>query len=170
MRHYLEASMIGSGKDESVFNNEIALHKEIELLQMYAEFEQLQYRDKFVFDISIDPMLISSNYRIPPMILQPFVENAIKHGLFYQERLGHLWIRFVKKNEEVLQCIIEDDGVGRERAAEIQKNSIKSYQSRGTELVNRRVVILNEIGYDIDIQTNDRAGGGTVVTVLIGYK
>ncbi len=170
MRHYLEASMIGNGKDESVFDNEIALDKEIELIRMYAEFEQLQYRDKFEFDISIDPTLISSNYRIPPMILQPFVENAIKHGLFYQESVGHLWIRFVRKNEEVLQCIIEDNGVGRERAAEIQKKSIKSYQSRGTELVNRRVAILNEIGYDIDIQTNDRVGGGTVVTVLIGYK
>ena len=170
MRSYLEASMIGDGKSESLFKNEITLDKEIELIRMYVEFEQLQYRDKFEFEIDIDPTLITNNYRVPPLILQPFVENAIKHGLFNRKTKGYLWIRFIKIGDETLQCIIEDNGVGRQRAAEIQQNSIKSYKSRGTELVARRVGILNETGYNIDIQINDRPNGGTVVMVFIGYK
>ena len=171
IRNFLEASMPGNDEGSSVFNKEIPLIKEIELLQMYLEFEQLQYKDRVNFELNVDDSLVPDNYRIPPSLLQPFVENAVKHGLLYKEAGGKIWINFIKIDEDTLKCVVEDNGVGRTRAAEIQKGAFKSYKSRGTQLVKQRVEALNEIGgYEIDIKTDDRPGGGTVVTVIIGYK
>lgn len=172
IRNYLEASLLGDEKVGSLFRHEIQLSKEIELLKMYIEFEQLQYTDRFSYEMRIDGKLNPNNYKVPPLIIQPFVENAIKHGLLYKElnEKGNLLVSFISLNEDTLLCTIEDNGVGREKAGEIQKKSLKKYKSRGTELVNRRVEILNEMGYDIQISTNDRLHGGTVVNIQIGYK
>jgi ligand-binding sensor domain-containing protein len=169
IRNYLEASLMGNGSSNSLYDKEIPLGDEINLLKMYVEFEQLQYKNRIEYELTIADDLVPDNYRIPPLILQPFVENAIKHGLLYRESGGKVWIKFTKIDDETLQCVIEDDGVGRGRAAELQQASLRIYKSRGTELVKNRVHILNEMGYKINIQTNDRPGGGTVVVVLIGY-
>ena len=172
IRNYLEASLLGDDQMGSLFKHEIILLREIDLLKMYVEFEQLQYTDRFDFEITLDGKLNPNNYRVPPLIIQPFVENAIKHGLLYKphNENGKLWIHFLSLNEDTLICTVEDSGVGRIRAAEMQQISFKKYKSRGTELVKRRVEILNEMGYDIEIKTDDRLSGGTVVTIKIGYK
>lgn len=172
IRNYLEASLLGDDQMGSLFKHEIALEREIELLKMYIEFEQLQYSGRFNYEIKLDGKLNPSNYRVPPLIIQPFIENAIKHGLLYKNmgEIGNLWIHFLSLDEDTLICTIEDDGVGREKAAELQLVSIKKYKSRGTQLVKKRVEILNEMGYDIEINTDDRLKGGTVVTIKIGYK
>jgi sensor histidine kinase YesM len=81
-----------------------------------------------------------------------------------------LLIRFISLNEDTLICTIEDNGVGRTEANLIQTRSLKKYKSRGTELVKRRVDILNEMGYDITITVDDGITGGTVVTIQIGYR
>ncbi|WP_158552650.1 histidine kinase [Spirosoma telluris] len=170
IRNYLEASLLSDSPNGSLFAHEISLAKEVELLRMYIEFEQLQYGNLIQYDLTIDGKLNPENYRVPPLLLQPYVENAIKHGLLYKEEPGHLWIRFISIDDDALICTIEDDGVGREQAGEIQRTSFKKYKSRGTELIKRRVDILNQMGYAIRIQTNDRLAGGTVVTVQIGYQ
>ncbi|MDI9871527.1 sensor histidine kinase [Flectobacillus roseus] len=172
IRNYLEASLLTDNKNGSLFSHEIQLSREVELLKMYIEFEQLQYVDRFEYEISLDGKLNTENYRVPPLILQPFVENAIKHGLLYKSpsEKGMLLIRFISLNEDTLICTIEDNGVGRTEANLIQTRSLKKYKSRGTELVKRRVDILNEMGYDITITVDDGITGGTVVTIQIGYK
>jgi ligand-binding sensor domain-containing protein len=172
IRNYLEASLLGDDEISSLFKHEIVLSREIELLKMYVEFEQLQYANRFEFEITLDGKLNPNNYRVPPLIIQPFIENAIKHGLLYKNpsEKGNLWVHFLSLDEDTLICTIEDDGVGRAKAAELQQASFKKYKSRGTELVKRRVGILNEMGYDIHIKTDDRLKGGTVVTIRIGYK
>ena len=169
MRSYLESSMLNDEKNGSLYASEIPLAREIELLKMYVEFEQLQYEDQFTYQLTVDGKLNTENYRIPPLIIQPFVENAIKHGLLYKKTAGNLEIRFVAIDAETLLCTIEDDGVGRAAAREVQANSLRKYKSRGTGLVEKRKTLLNEMGYDIDIQTDDRLEGGTVVTIKIGY-
>lgn len=163
---------MGDEQNGSLFNHEIPLARELELLRMYIEFEQLQYQDRFSYELTLDGKINADNYRIPPLILQPYVENAIKHGLLNLEpgTYGHLWIRFVCLDDETLICTIEDDGIGRARAEAIQRESLRKFKSRGTELVKRRVDILNQMGYDIRLQTHDRIGGGTVVTIQIGYQ
>jgi ligand-binding sensor domain-containing protein len=172
IRNYLEASLLGDEQMGSLFKHEIALGREIELLKMYIEFEQLQYSGRFNYEIKLDGKLNPNNYRVPPLIIQPFVENAIKHGLLYKNasETGNLLIHFLSLDEDTLICTIEDDGVGREKAAELQLTSIKKYKSRGTQLVKKRIEILNEMGYEIEINIDDRLKGGTVVTIKIGYK
>lgn len=170
MRNYLEASMLSNEEHGSLFSHEVPLAREIELLTMYIDFEKLQYGDRFTHEIVVTGKLNPESYQVPPLILQPYVENAIKHGFPYAEQTGHLRIRFATIDEEVLICTIEDNGVGRQRAHELQQSSLKKYRSRGTELVERRVELLNQMGYAISIETTDRPTGGTVVTIHIGYK
>ncbi|MCY7360426.1 MAG: histidine kinase, partial [Rudanella sp.] len=170
MRNYLEASMLSNEEHGSLFAHEVPLAREIELLTMYIEFEQLQYEGRFTHEIVVEGKLSTESYQVPPLILQPYVENAIKHGLLYAKQTGHLNIQFATIDEEVLICTIEDNGVGRQRAREIQRLSLKKYRSRGTELVERRVELLNKMGYAISIETADRPTGGTVVTIHIGYQ
>ncbi|HZL12330.1 MAG TPA: histidine kinase [Prolixibacteraceae bacterium] len=165
IRAYMESS-IKSIKilSEQKTSNEISLKEEIDLLRMYIELEQVKYEQgKINFDIS----LISENLlnkTFPPMIIQPFVENAIKHGLIPKEGSGKLSILF-SGNMEDLVCTISDDGIGRKRSSEIQKNSIKAYHSRGIELIYSRIEILNQIGYNIAIHFEDPPEGGTIVSI-----
>ena len=170
IRNFLEASIITDSSEGSIFKSEILLSTEIELIKLYVEFEQLQYEDRFEFSFLIDPKLNPSNNRIPPLLIQPFVENAIKHGLLPKVSGGKLWIELRALDEDTLLCIVEDNGVGRQQARLRRQNSLAGYKSRGTELVENRKKILNEIGYDIRINTNDRPDGGTVVTIEIGFK
>lgn len=170
IRSYLESSLLGNEAHGSLFAHELSLTEEIELLTRYIELEQLQFEDRFTYEIIVDESLNPESHRIPPYLLQPYVENAIKHGLLYTRKPGHLSIRFVSVAEEELICTITDDGVGRKRAGELQQASLKKYKSRGIGLVKRRVELLNTLGYAIRIQIDDPPTGGTVVTIHIGYQ
>lgn len=121
----------------------ITLQDEIVLLTLYIELEKLRFDDKFDFEISCDPS-ISTYIEIPTMILQPFVENAINHGLRYKESKGWLKVRFYKENG-VMCCSIQDNGVGREKAKSIQKNTQKGYRSQGLKITMERLITYNKI-------------------------
>ena len=110
-------------------------------------------------------------YQIPPMLLQPFVENSIRHGLRYREDVkGRVFIRFVE-NESYLICTIEDNGVGRMKALEYKSISPIEYQSRGMTLTNRRVEMINRVRtapmlIEVeDIETGDHQPAGTRITL-----
>jgi ligand-binding sensor domain-containing protein/two-component sensor histidine kinase len=167
IRAYMESSIKSSKGHLSESGNEISIKEEIDLLKMYIEFEQVKYREK-KFDYNI---LVSNpelyNRTIPPMILQPLVENAIKHGLQPNKEFGQLNILF-EGNGDVMVCDIEDNGIGREQSRENKKNSIKAYESRGLELINRRVDVLNQMGCNIRIEYQDPPTGGTVVRIFFG--
>lgn len=165
IRRFLDSTIDANNVMHKFKLNEITLDHEIELLQMYIEFEQLQKPRKFSYSLKVDTLLATNNIRVPTMILQPHVENAIKHGLLYKDGLGTLQLHFTQSNPNELTCVIIDDGVGRIRSAEIQKSSLKLYKSHGTSLVADRVKILNELGYLIDIKIDDNIHGGTIITV-----
>ncbi len=166
IRSFLDAS-VSSNLSYSSKSFDVTLEKEIELLNLYLEFEKLQRPEKINYEFIIDANIDIVNTTIPPMILQPYVENAVKHGLMYKDGPGLLTIR-IYKNSSGINIIIEDDGVGRTAAEEIQKKSKRIFKSHGTSLVRERVEILNELGYNIDIKTADRPIGGTIV--IINYK
>lgn len=166
MRNYLEASVVSNQSPEKGIRNEFSLEKKIELITSYLELEQLQHEEKFDFKINISANVPVEQITVPPLIIQPHVENSIKHGLVHKEGKGHLNISF-DYLDYTLICTIEDDGIGRKRAAEIKNNSRHSYKSLGTYLVHDRVKLLNKSGYNISIETEDRIGGGTVVTIKI---
>jgi two-component sensor histidine kinase len=166
IRHFLESSMfMGLNK---LRNNEITLKQEIDLLRSYIEFEQVQYSDRFDFKINIDEDLNIENVQVPPMLIQPYVENAIKHGILYEKnRYCHLVINFIKTDTDVLICQIIDDGVGRNRAKEIQASHIQMYKSRSTQILDERIAIMQEMGHNISVETKDNPEGGTIVELKI---
>ncbi len=167
MRSYMNASLTLDGSRESLEKGMITLEQEIELLQMYVDFELLQYQGRFTFSIEISPETDPSYFRIPPLLMQPFVENAIKHGVLPNEgKKGMVAVRFHwDEAQEVLICTVEDDGVGIKASEANKAVRLHGHQSEGTNLVHKRAQILNQLGYQVDIHTADRAGGGTVVTL-----
>jgi len=170
IRRFLDATVNSGPPAKGLSQNDIPLEEEIELLTHYLEFEVLQRPEKFTgagFVIEVDESLVVGNLRIPPMVIQPYVENAVKHGIRYLEgRTGRVQLRF-SREKDYLCCVVKDDGVGRKRAAEIQAQSPNIYVSHGTRLVRERVKILNQMEYDIQINTLNRPGGGTKVTIKI---
>ncbi len=124
-------------------NNEIELAEEADTLRLYLELEQLRFGSDFNFNIEIDQKVDPHSTHIPSMIIQPFVENAIKHGLLHKKGKKTLSIIF-KTEREVLHCTITDNGIGRERSAEIKKRSAQHHRSFATRATEKRLSLINE--------------------------
>lgn len=147
----------------------ISLKDELEALQLYIEIEHLRLEGKFSYLFDIDHGLHIQQAQIPPMILQPFVENAIWHGLMHKEGMGQLIVQ-VKDMGSQIQCIIEDNGVGRARSAELRDHQISHKKSVGMQITGDRIALINRIyGIDTRVQVIDltddegRAAGTRVV-------
>jgi Histidine kinase len=133
----------------------IVLSDEIKLLSLYVEMEMLRFENKFDFHLTVSPE-VNRFIDIPTMILQPFIENAINHGLRYKESKGNLYVNIYKQGK-YLVCKIEDDGVGRERAKQIQSKSSKGYKSQGLKITEERLRTFNMIANsDIRFSITDR--------------
>jgi hypothetical protein len=169
IRSFLEASVKSSNAHNFNTQNDTTLQEEIDLLTLYIEFEQFVRKDKFTYTITVADDIDVNNYTLPPIIIQPFVENAIKHGIFYKQGKGHIALNFLKQDEDTLICTIIDDGVGVEQAKAMQAQSIKSYKSLSTQLILDRIERLNLMGYAIEVTTEQREEGGTKVRIVFGY-
>ncbi len=164
MRQFLEASA----------ETYIPLDKEIELLQLYIEMEQLRFKDKFAVTYEIDPMVKLHEVPIPSMLLQVFIENAINHGLVYKEGNGMLTFKVYQK-EQAVWCVIEDDGIGRKKGQEIKKESKGVYKGLGMKISQERVKYLNmmeEVNVKVQIEDDilENGNGGTRVNVIVNYN
>lgn len=133
MRAFLDAS-----KEKN-----ISLYDELELLKLYVNLEQLRFEGKFEVEWLIDDE-VDTFSEMPSMILQPFVENAINHGLRYKETKGLLTIAANQKND-ILRCTIRDNGVGRAKTQLIQSQGIKRHKSRGMSIIEERLKTLQTI-------------------------
>jgi LytS/YehU family sensor histidine kinase len=151
------------------------LDSEITLLKLYIEMESMRFDGKFTFSIDIDTTLRVDTVIIPTMIIQPYVENAIWHGLLNKGDSGQLMLKFIDKGLHELEVIIEDNGVGREKAKELKrKNSLKN-KSFGMQITNDRIKVLNQL-YDAaahvkikDLINKDGTPAGTRVILHIPY-
>jgi sensor histidine kinase YesM len=119
--------------------SQVLLGEDLELLRTYLEIELIRLEGKFSYSINIDPDVNKNNTLVPPGILQPFVENSIWHGITQMKEKGQIIID-IKKEEQMLVCLLSDNGVGRSGA--ISKN--KGYGSRGIDITKNRIEILNE--------------------------
>ena len=126
----------------------IAMKDEIEALRLYVQIENLRREDKFSYRIEIDDSLNMEEVRVPPMIFQPYIENAIWHGLMNKEGKGQLLIR-IQDLGNVIQCMIEDDGIGRAEAMRLKKTRAFQKKSMGMQITQDRMALINEI-YNID--------------------
>jgi len=151
----------------------VTLEDELNLIRLYVEMEQLRFEEKFKFNLIVEKSIDISITQIPTLLIQPFVENAINHGLFHKAGGGILNIKFRLVEEQLLICIIEDNGIGRVQAKKIRTQSIKGYKSRGMQIVDERLNVLehmNGINVTIDIidlENFKESLTGTRVTIKI---
>ena len=151
----------------------IPLSKELELIQLYLKLEHSRFPDQFDYQIHLDDKVNPSSFEIPPMLLQPYVENAVWHGLRYKEDKGILKVSVLHKSDDSLNIVIEDDGIGRKRSAELKTRHQSDQKSTGMENIKKRIGILNTMGrdkIDVDIQDLYKDGTGTKVTVTLTKK
>ncbi|MEM6687670.1 MAG: histidine kinase, partial [Bacteroidota bacterium] len=149
----------------------IPLAKELELLDLYVRLEHLRFQDKFDYEINVDEKLKVTDYQIPPMLLQPYIENAIWHGLRYKEAKGLLKISITSKNEEMIEIVIEDDGIGRQRSIELKTKNQLRQKSKGMGNIKKRIAILNDMYKDrVDVSVADVFEDGRGTKVILTLK
>ncbi|MEL6922591.1 MAG: histidine kinase [Bacteroidota bacterium] len=152
---------------------EVYLQQEIETLELYLSLEALRFEENFEYHFDIGKMIDTESMTIPPMLVQPYVENAVKHGLMHKkDGVRHLWVRFYVENK-MLVCEVEDNGIGREKARAIQQNNQRIYESKAMEMTEQRLRLLNR-AYDntLDVKVEDLVdpageAAGTKVTLYI---
>lgn len=152
----------------------ISLADEIESLKLYLEMEVLRFGGKVRYEFKIAENIDSELLTIPTMIIQPFIENAIWHGLMHKEKGGNVKILIETIDESQLKIIVEDDGVGRKKAAELKSKSATKSKSLGLKITEERVRLLNQ-NYDLrmnveieDLLDNQAVAQGT--RVIITFK
>lgn len=163
--HLIRQTLNNSGKQV------ISLEEEIKYLDTYLSLEKMKSNDRFSYAISVDEQIDKSATFIPGMILQPFVENSIRHGVAARENKdGMISIR-ISKNGKLL-CHIEDNGIGREKAGEMKRLSADAgYESKGMDITRNRIDTINRIyGTSIsvnidDIKDNSGQTAGTSVDI-----
>lgn len=126
---------------EDSSSDTITLSRELESLKYYLTLQQLRFAEKFDFGIVTEPALASDEILVPPMLIQPFVENAIEHGLRFRETKGFLELK-ITINNDFLNVQVTDNGVGRKQAAE--QHSKPGHKSMATEITNERIEIFNK--------------------------
>lgn len=151
----------------------IGLDEEIDILKGYLKFEKLRLGDRLNIEWNIDPTLDLNAHLVPSLILQPFAENAIWHGILNKEDRapGTLTMSILHNGPEQLKCIIEDDGIGRKQAKELRNNQAIEWQSWGMKITNERIEALKHIR-DAEISFEDLydvqgRGVGTKVGILL---
>lgn len=155
----------------------IPLAVELEFLELYLELENFRHSERFQYEIFVDPVIDTQNVTIPSMVIQPFVENAILHGLSHKlEGDCLLSIRFSQKDDLII-CEVEDNGIGRQQAKEIQETKLVGRQSVGIQVTEERVNLLKKItgNKNLKIQITDlinghREGSGTHVKIILPFE
>lgn len=148
----------------------VPLDSELKIIELYIELEHLRFQDKFEYKLSIDPNINVDNVEIPPMLVQPYIENAVWHGLRYLEEKGELIVD-VKANQDILTWTITDNGIGRKASAEMKTKNQKLGKSTGMKNIEQRLDILNKM-HATQMKTSiiDLEEGGTQVILEIPIK
>ncbi|MCC6701377.1 MAG: histidine kinase [Fluviicola sp.] len=149
----------------------IQFEQEIKLLELYLSLEQLRFKKDFSYSIEHNNL---EDILLPPLLVQPFIENALVHGLLHKEGVKKLIIRF-ELDEDVLICIIEDNGVGRERSKAIKARQRSEHESFSGKAIHNRFEILSaalggDFGYHYEDLVNNGEALGTRVVLRIPIK
>lgn len=151
----------------------IPLEKEIQLIELYTKLEHFRFKDKFDYKISVEDTIDIEAYKIPPMLLQPYIENAVWHGLRYKEDKGILEIKITKKRKDEIEITIADNGIGRKKSKALKTENQKKHNSKGLGNIKKRVTILNEMykdKVDISIEDNQTYADDVGTKVIVTLK
>lgn len=154
----------------------IALDKEVKLLTLYIELEKMRINNKFEYEfIATDDTELDELY-VPSMLIQPLIENAIKHGLRHKEKDGKLLIEIEEKENGDLLIVVEDNGIGREKSKEINSRVRKDHKSKASGIIAERIEIINSstegtihLKY-IDLKNVEMEACGTRAELILNLK
>lgn len=151
----------------------ISLAEELKTLKHFLALEQLRFRDKLTFDIQIIDEIPANVIQVPAMILQPYAENAIWHGIKPKPEGGHVQVN-IRKIDKMLVCIVEDNGIGREKSRAMRKASVLKHKSMGMQITEERLKNLGKIKGShidiIDLKNENGEAEGTKVIIRFPYQ
>src|SRR5579871_687 len=153
----------------------ISLEDELETLSLYLEMEKLRFKNSFDYKITFINDVDTTNIFVPPLLFQPFAENAIWHGLMHKDGQGRLEVE-LSTEKKILSCTITDNGIGRAKAAAFKSKSVEKHKSMGLQMTSERLALLNEgdderTFFDVeDIYDDEGIAAGTRVVLKIKYK
>lgn len=176
-RYLTRFSKLIRGFLENSRQTTISLKDELDLMQAYIEMEALRFRNKFRYEIEIDPSLDIASIFIPSMLIQPYVENAIWHGIQHKETNGFVKLSVLGHGPNMLKCRVQDNGIGRRRAGEIESASRSRHQPVGMTITQQRLELINQrlkqavsVNF-IDLEDGSPGGeSGTIVELIIAYS
>ena len=158
---------------DNVSKKLVTLEEELNYINYYISLEQMRFDQEFETEIILPENWDVGKILIPSMILQPFVENSIKHGFIFKKENARIRLEFQISNDSILRCIIEDNGIGRQKSRELNKNR-KNDTSKGTFITNERLSLLNQTqprkGYKveiIDLYDEFELSSGTRVEIFV---
>jgi sensor histidine kinase YesM len=158
---------------DSSFNELIPVAKDMESLQLYIDLQQLRFNNKFTYRTCVDSTILTGDYKVPSLIIQPFVENAIEHGIAHSEKTDSFVAVSAELQEGFLLYTIEDNGIGRKQAAAYNRDNKRHHKSVGLTITEDRVHIFNGSQKDAgdiiitDLYHPDNEPAGTRVLVKI---
>lgn len=158
---------------ENSRSEKITLQNELDTLTLYLDMEKLRAGDKLNYELTIADDLETDFIEIPPMLIQPYIENAIWHGLMHKEEGGKIVVYCRQKDDKYLIITILDNGIGRERAAELKSKTATKHKSFGMKITSERMDITKQL-YNIetkitinDLKNTEGVGVGTQVILEI---
>jgi LytS/YehU family sensor histidine kinase len=159
---------------ENSRQQEVPLEKDLAALELYLQLESLRFNNRFKYTIEVDSDIDSENTLIPPMLLQPFVENSIIHGLSYKKD-GLIKVKVHRENNEI-KCVVEDNGIGRKKAVLPVRDEDKKREGFGIKITEERLQIINQQKKVksairiLDIEGKDNEPGGLRIELSLPYE
>ena len=166
------AKLVRKNLDSSLVN-EIYLDDEIERIGLYLKLEEMRFQDKFDYNINVDKSIEPQAIKIPSMLLQPFIENSIWHGILPRDQRGNIDVT-VTKQEDKLVIVIKDDGIGIDKSIENKKGKNQHHDSKGMELTKGRIKLISKISNKdcairgpYQVYNEKREVAGTEVSIIL---
>ncbi len=154
----------------------IVLSEEIASLELYLQLEVMRFKNKIQYFIEVDDSVRQNMelIEVPPMLIQPYVENALWHGLMHKPEGGEVRITFSQPvSEDMLQITVSDNGIGRGKARVLKSGSTTRHKSHGTSITGERIALINErykgmaTVHTEDLADEGGAAAGTMVTIQL---
>ena len=152
------------------------LAAEVQTLELYLDMEGMRFKDKMTYEIIMNNELDTEFIEIPPLLIQPYVENAIWHGIMHKDGPGKVTITIVQDDDTELIITVTDDGIGRDKARKLKSGRDMNHRSYGTQITGERIDLLNESNRALasvsitDLYTPAYEPAGTKVTIILPLK
>lgn len=149
----------------------ISLQKEQEILSLYLKLEHYRFRDKFDYEFEMSKDINTESIEVPPMLIQPYLENAVWHGLRYKDSKGKLILRISVQGQNLVAEVL-DDGIGRKKSAELKTENQKKHFSMGLKNIGERLSIINKVyktKYAVSVE-DPKEGSGTDVKIFMPLR